>query len=210
MFTFSMHFHSESGMILWADEIWQQYLNNILSFLEQFHYTLSAILSNNKFFLGIKIKTPPRNQKKFVSLPTTALGGNPTMVALGLHVRVAVDLCGKWNVPIQHDDQYKSTTFSSKSAITEHVIRSKGHQIDRDNVWVLEWESKEFSGRNLEAIHTSETKTVLQQRSELRSYMFGATFYIYIIFLQCIVTHILLFIVTNLHILSSPTFCKCS
>ena len=38
--------------------------------------------------------------------------------------------------------EHKSTAGSSKSAITEHVIRSKGHQIDWENVKLLEREPK--------------------------------------------------------------------
>ena len=48
--------------------------------------------------------------------------------------------------------KHKSTAGSS-NAIREHVIRSKVHQIDWENIKVLEWEPKEFSGRILEVIH---------------------------------------------------------
>ncbi|XP_072041269.1 uncharacterized protein [Amphiura filiformis] len=50
--------------------------------------------------------------------------------------------------------EHKSTAGSSKSAVRDHVVRSKGHQIDWENVKVLEREQKEFSRRVLEAIQT--------------------------------------------------------
>ena len=49
--------------------------------------------------------------------------------------------------------EHKSKAASSKSAIKEHIDRSKGHQIDWENVKVLERESKDFPRRVLEAIH---------------------------------------------------------
>ncbi|XP_072023064.1 uncharacterized protein [Amphiura filiformis] len=50
--------------------------------------------------------------------------------------------------------EHKSTAGSSKSAVRDHVVRSKGHQIDWENVKVLEKKQKEFSRRVLEAIQT--------------------------------------------------------
>ncbi|XP_072043740.1 uncharacterized protein [Amphiura filiformis] len=49
--------------------------------------------------------------------------------------------------------EHKSKAASFKSAIKEHIDRSKGHQIDWENVKVLERESKDFPRRVLEAIH---------------------------------------------------------
>ncbi|XP_072038213.1 uncharacterized protein [Amphiura filiformis] len=48
---------------------------------------------------------------------------------------------------------------SSKSAVREHVVRSKGHQIDWENVKVLE----EYSRRVLEAIHIRTQKPRLNR-----------------------------------------------
>ena len=48
--------------------------------------------------------------------------------------------------------EHKSSTASSKSAVSEHVVLSGGHDIDWTGVKVLERESKEFSLRVLEAI----------------------------------------------------------
>ena len=59
--------------------------------------------------------------------------------------------------------EHKSTAGRSKSAIREHVIRSKGHQIDWENVKVLEREPKEFSRRILEAIHIRTLKPKLNR-----------------------------------------------
>jgi len=50
-------------------------------------------------------------------------------------------------------NEHKSSAGSSKSAVREHVVRSKGHQIDWDNVKLLEREPKDFSRKVLEAIH---------------------------------------------------------
>ena len=49
--------------------------------------------------------------------------------------------------------EHKSKAASSKSAIREHIERSKGHNIDWDNVKVLEREPKDFPRKILEAIH---------------------------------------------------------
>ena len=57
--------------------------------------------------------------------------------------------------------EHKSTAGSSKSAIREHVIRSKGHQIDWESVKVLELEPKGFSRRILEAIRIRTLKPKL-------------------------------------------------
>jgi len=42
-------------------------------------------------------------------------------------------------------NERKSSAGSSKSAVREHVVRSKGHQIDWDNLKLLEREPKNFS-----------------------------------------------------------------
>ena len=62
---------------------------------------------------------------------------------------------------------HKSTAGSSKFAIREHTMRSKAHQIDRENVKVLEREPKEFSFRILEAIHIRTWKPKLNRDKEL-------------------------------------------
>ena len=50
--------------------------------------------------------------------------------------------------------EHKSKAAGSKSAVHEHISRSNNsHQIDWENVNVLEKEPKEFSRRVLEAIH---------------------------------------------------------
>ena len=59
--------------------------------------------------------------------------------------------------------EHKSTAGSSKSAVREHVVRSKGHQIDWENVKVLEREQKEFSRRVLEAIQIRTQKPRLNR-----------------------------------------------
>ena len=43
--------------------------------------------------------------------------------------------------------EHKSSAASSKSAVREHVVRSRGHEIDWTGVKVLERESKELSRR---------------------------------------------------------------
>ena len=49
--------------------------------------------------------------------------------------------------------EHKSKAASSKSAIREHVERSKGHNIDWENVKVFKREPKDFPRKILEAIH---------------------------------------------------------
>ena len=49
--------------------------------------------------------------------------------------------------------EHKSTAASSKSAIRDHIERSKGHNIDWENVKVLEREPRDFPRKILEAIH---------------------------------------------------------
>ena len=49
--------------------------------------------------------------------------------------------------------EHKSEATSSKSAIREKAERSKGHNINWENVKVLEREPRDFSMKILEAIH---------------------------------------------------------
>ena len=51
-------------------------------------------------------------------------------------------------------ENHKSRAAESKSVVNEHVTRSNNaHQIDWDNVKVLEKETKDFPRKVLEAIH---------------------------------------------------------
>ena len=50
-------------------------------------------------------------------------------------------------------EEHKSKAASFKSVITEHDERSKGHNIDWENVKVLEREPRDFPSKILEAIH---------------------------------------------------------
>ena len=59
--------------------------------------------------------------------------------------------------------KHKSTTGSSKSAIIEHVIRSKGYE----KVRVLEQEPKNFARRIFEAIHSRILKPKLIRDKEV-------------------------------------------
>ena len=54
--------------------------------------------------------------------------------------------------------EHKSSAASSKSAVKEHVVRSRGHEIDWTGVKVLERESKELSRRVLGAIQIKTKK----------------------------------------------------
>ena len=58
--------------------------------------------------------------------------------------------------------EHKSKALRSKSAIREDVERSKGHNIDWQNVKVLEKEPKDFPRKTLEAIHI---RTMNQKRN---------------------------------------------
>ena len=56
--------------------------------------------------------------------------------------------------------EHKSKAASSKSAIREHIECSKGHNIDWENVKVLEREPKDFPRKILEALEAIHIRTL--------------------------------------------------
>ena len=60
--------------------------------------------------------------------------------------------------------EHKSKAATSKSAIREHVEHSKGHNIDWENVKVLEREPKDFPRKILEGHPNQDPEPKIEQR----------------------------------------------